>query len=303
MGKYDNWLARVSSLGHTMPAAIFGKDVYDAANSKQIEMYGKMMKCQEELDAIQNTTTATWKKKDEQTTKISDAFYLQRRIVEELSKNIDSVEISEGCKTHMLDIWIANEFGRHTKDIKNKYVEKGLQMEDSAIIMYSILSGDIHEKNTQRKDDTFIMGEIDFEKGDVIYDTKCSWDIFTFFKNIKYLDNPNSNPYYWNAQGYMKLWDKPKFKVVYTLLDTPEKLIENERKRIAYDFTGTESMLEEAYAELDKNMKYSDIPMNKRIIEIDIERNESDIAKIPLVIKACRAYLNSLEGIIYKNLK
>jgi hypothetical protein len=297
---YSNRLFRVSSLGHIMAGAIFGKDVHDAAYSKQLDMYGKMMKAEEELENIKNKTTKTYANAEEKVSKLTDTFYLQRRLVEQLSQSIESAEISEGCKTHLMDVWIANEFGRTTRDIKSKYIEKGIEMEDAGLIAYGIVKGWVPEKCTERKDDGFIMGEIDYFKGDTIYDNKSSWDIWTFYKNVKYLDAPNSNPYFWNMQGYMRLWDKPKSKVVYTLLDTPAKLIENEKKRITYDFTGSEEMLIEALAEVEKNLIYSDIPIDRRIIEINIDRDEDAIKKIPLVVKACRNYLNNIKTIYYE---
>jgi hypothetical protein len=283
-----------------MAGAAFGKDIYEAANSKQLEMYGKMMKAEEELELIKNKTTKTYANAEDRVTKLTDAFYLQRRITEQLSHSINSAEISEGCKTHLMDVWISREFGRSTRDIKSKYIEKGIEMEDAGLIAYGIVTGWVPEKSSERRDDGFIMGEIDYLKGDTIYDNKCSWDIWTFYKNVKYLDAPGSNPYFPNMQGYMKLWDKPKSKVVYTLLDTPAKLIENEKKRIAYDFTGSEEMLVEALEEVEKNLIYSDIPIDRRIIEINIDRDEDYISKIPLVVKACRNYLNNIKTIYYE---
>jgi hypothetical protein len=296
---YDNYLFRVSSLGHIMAAADFTKEKYKSAFDKQLELFGKMSGLEKEYENIANKESKTAISAFDKMEKSRDAFYLQRKIADALKKDIENVELSEGCKTHLMDVWIANEFGRTSKDIRSKYIEKGIQMEDSGIIAYGIVKGWIPEKSTIRKDDGFIMGEIDYEKRDTIYDNKCSWDIWTFYRNVKYLDNPRGNPYYPNMQGYMRLWNKPKSKVVYTLLDTPEKLIENEKKRIAYDFTGSEQMLEEALAEVEKNLKYSDIPINRRIIEINIDRDDEYIENIPLVVKACRTYLNNIKTIYY----
>jgi hypothetical protein len=83
-------------------------------------------------------------------------------------------------------------------------------------------------------------------------------------------------------------------------LDTPQKLIENEKKRIQYDFIGSEAMLVEALEEVERNLIYSDIPIDKRIIEINIDRDEDYISKIPLVVKACRTYLNNIKTIYYE---
>jgi len=298
---YDNHLFRVSSLSHIMAGATFAKDVYEDARTKQLNTFARYKKYKEEYDMIKNKDTATAEKKATQVADTWDLQLTQMNIVDDLKKNIDDVILSDGCKTHLTDVWISHEFGRANKDIRSKYIEKGLQMEDSGIIAYGVVKGWLPEKNTERKDDGFIMGEIDYIKDDTIYDNKSSWDIWTFYRNIKYLDNPDlQNPYYPNMQGYMRLWDKPKSKVVYTLLDTPAKLIENEKKMVAYSFTGSDAMLEEAMAEVEKNLIYSDIPIERRIIEIPIERDEEYISRIPLVVKACRNYLNNMRTIYYE---
>jgi len=298
---YDNHLFRVSSLTHIMAGATFAKDLYEETRVKYLTTYQKYEKLNEEYAAIKNKETLTADKKEKQVNDAFDLYQMQKDACDNLKKNIDDVELSDGCKTHLTDVWISHEFGRSTKDIRSKYIEKGLQMEDSGIIAYGIVKGWLPEKNIERKDDGFIMGEIDYIKDDTIYDNKSSWDIWTFYRNIKYLDNQNlTNPYFPNMQGYMRLWDKPKSKLVYTLLDTPAKLIENEKKMVAYSFVGSDSMLEEALAEVEKNLTYSDIPINRRIIEIPIARDEEYISRIPLVVKACRNYLNNMRTIYYE---
>ena len=301
---YSEHLFRVSSLNHIMAGAVYGRDLYEEAKTKYLLTFGKLEKYKADLDLIKNKESKTAIAKLDQIDATDDLYTKQKDVAEMLQKRINHVDISDGCKTHLLDIWIAKEFGRVTKDIKNKYIQKGLEVEDAAIVMYSVYTGTVHDKNIERRDDGFIMGEIDFDDEEIVYDVKSSWDIFTFFKNIKYFKDPTSSPYYWQMQGYMKLWNKKKSKLVYSLIDTPQKLIDKEKKYLAADFIGTDAMLEEAYAELELNMKYSDIEIDKRIIEIDIERNDDDIAKIELVVKACRTYLDGLESTIYsKNRK
>jgi len=297
---YSNRLFRVSSLGHIMPAAEFFEDKAEEARIKKLDAFSKYQKYKDEYSAIANKGTMTAEKKAEQMNKSYDDYHAKREFFETIDLARDKVNISEGCKTHLLEVWIASEFGRGTRDIRNKYIQKGIEMEDAGLIAYGIVKGWLPEKSTERKDDGFIMGEIDYIKDDTIYDNKSSWDIWTFYKNVRYLDAPNSNPYFPNMQGYMRLWDKPKSKVVYTLLDTPAKLIENEKKRIQYDFTGSEEMLVEALEEVEKNLIYSDIPIDRRIIEININRDEEYIRRIPLVVKACREFLNNIKTHYYE---
>lgn len=282
---YSNYLFRVSSLGHIMTGATFYSDAYEKAKDKELEAFRN-------YDAAPDGT--------KEKTKYESAYYAQRNIVETLKPNKDRVDLGETCKTHLMDVWIANEFGRSTKDIRSKYIQKGIEMEDAGLVAYGIVKGWIPEKCTERRDDGFIMGEIDFWKDDTIYDNKSSWDIWTFYRNIKYMDNPRSCVYYPNMQGYMKLWDKPKSKVVYTLLDTPERLIEKEIRYLESDFIGNKEMLEEAVAELRKNLTYSDIPLDRRVIEISIDRDEKYIANIQNTVKACRVYLNNIKHTYYE---
>jgi len=283
-----------------MPAAVFAKDLYEDTKEKSLLTFGKYQKYKNEYDAIKNKDTATAEKKADQAANALDLYHLQKDTADALKKNVNKVELSEGCMTHLMDVWIAHEFGRATKDIKNKYIQKGIMTEDTGMISYGIVKGWLPEKSIERKDDGYIMGEIDFKRGITIFDNKSSWDIWTFYRNVKFLKNPNSNPYFPNMQGYMKLWEMPKSKVVYTLVDTPAKLIENEKKAFAYSFTGSESDLEEAFAEIEKNMTYSDIPLDRRIIEIPILRDEEYISRIPLVVNACREYLNNIKTVYYE---
>ena len=173
---YSNHLFRVSSLGHIMPAAEFYEDRFIESKTKHLNHFAKMQEYKKEYDAISNTETLTAKRKLDQINKVEDAYYAQRVITEKFEKDKDKAIISEGCKTHLMDVWIAHEYGRATKDIRNKYVEKGILMEDTGLVTYGIVKGWIPEKCTERKDDGWIMGEIDYLKNDTIYDNKCSLD-------------------------------------------------------------------------------------------------------------------------------
>ena len=44
--------------------------------------------------------------------------------------------LSETCKAHLIDVYILNAYNRE-KDIENKYIRKGLQVEEKAITLYS----------------------------------------------------------------------------------------------------------------------------------------------------------------------
>lgn len=294
---FDKHLFRCSSLSHIMA----GYKTYMEAYIQMKQVVDKLRKrcdfLEAEWDAFPNKETKTAQGRKKVWNNAMDKYLNLVDQYEELGEKKDEIKISEGCKTHLIDVHTCFTFNRPTRDVKSKYLEKGLMLEQKAIAFYSDMTNIFYEKSDIRRDDGYIMGEIDFEDEICIYDTKVSWDAWTFRRNIKYLENPESCPYFPNMQGYMRIWERETAKVVYTLLDTPKKLIEAEKKKMLYDFIGNEQDYEEACIELEKTLTYPDIDPKRKIIEIPIARDEDYINDIPKVVEACRAYLNYLNTI------
>lgn len=208
--------------------------------------------------------------------------------------------ISETCKTHLIDVYVSNKYNRQT-DIQNKYIQKGLLVEEDSITLYSRVKKEFFKKNDEHLSNEFIKGTPDMFSGEsvhnaeMIIDVKSSWDIFTFFR--VHTKDVNSQ-YYWQLQGYMALTGAKTARLAYCLIDTPELLITDEKRKLMWKMGAvTEESPDfiEACAELDKVMRYDDIPLNERLIEFEIERNESDISKLYDRVKLCRNYLCELE--------
>lgn len=212
----------------------------------------------------------------------------------------DAGNLSESAKTHVVDIFVSTKYNRQT-DIQNKYVQKGLMVEEDSITLYSRVKKKFFKKNKERLSNSFITGEPDLFEGltireaDVIIDAKSSWDIFTFFRTRT---KPVNTDYYWQGQGYMALTGAKKFVLAYCLVDTPEILINDEKRRLMYKMglaTDENDDFIQACEELDRLMTYGDIPIHERVIEYVIERNEEDIQAAYKKISKCRQYLNDLE--------
>lgn len=208
--------------------------------------------------------------------------------------------LSESAKTHLIDIFVSKKYNRQT-DIQNKYVQKGLLVEEDSITLYSRVKKKYFRKNKERISNKFITGEPDLYEGpailqaELVIDTKSAWDIFTFFRNRT---KPLSSDYYWQCQGYMALTGAKKAIVAFCLVNTPEILINDEKRRLMYKMGAATDENEDfiqACEELDRLMKYDDIPMHERIIEFEIERNDQDIEDCYKKIAKCRKYLNELE--------
>ena len=184
--------------------------------------------------------------------------------------------ISETTKSHLLEKFIEIKYGRK-KDIMNKYIAKGLAVEEDAITLYSRFRGKFFKKNSERLENEFITGEPDLFEGETIrtathiIDTKCSWDIFTFIKTFHEKLNKN---YYWQAMGYMALTGATSATIAYCLIDTPEVMIMDEQRRLMWKMNVSESdnNFISACDKIEKNMKYNDIPIHERINEIKINR-------------------------------
>jgi hypothetical protein len=209
-------------------------------------------------------------------------------------------DISEGCKTHLIDVYVANKYGRHT-DISNKYTEKGLKVEEDSITLYSRVKKTFFRKNDLRLSNDFIKGTpdlftgIEISSADTIIDIKSSWDIYTFFRVHT---QPMNKLYYWQLQSYMALTGARSAKLVYCLVNTPDTFLLDEKRKLFYRMNaGTEENKEyqEACEKLEASMYFDDIPMHERVIEFEVERNDEDIERMYRKIEKCRTYLNALE--------
>lgn len=212
----------------------------------------------------------------------------------------DAGNLSETAKTHLIDIFVSKKYNRQN-NIQNKYIQKGLMVEEDSITLYSRVKKQFFKKNKERISNEFITGEPDLYEGtnilkaDVIIDAKSSWDIFTFFRTKT---KPVNSDYYWQGQGYMALTGAKKFILAYCLVNTPGILINDEKRRLLYKMgVATEENEDfiQACEELERLMKYDDIPMQERVIEFEIERNEDDIQAACANVIKCRKYLNELE--------
>lgn len=212
----------------------------------------------------------------------------------------DAGNLSASAKNHLTDIYVSNKYGRQT-DIQNKYIQKGLLVEEDSITLYSRVTKKFYKKNETSIDNGFIKGTPDLYIGNSIkeavhiIDIKSSFDIFTFFRNI----NGNLNDmYYWQVQGYMALSGAKSASVAYCLVDTPAVIINDEKRKLMWKMgCATEENPEfiEACRELDRLLTYEDIPLHERLIEFQVERNDDDINLIYKKVEKARLHLQQIE--------
>lgn len=208
--------------------------------------------------------------------------------------------LSEGAKTYLKSIFKEKVFGR-TKEIQNRYLSKGISVEDENINQYNEVNGTFLIKNEIRFENDFFSGEMDVEESEEGFEFKSSWDYETFplFED----DIPNED-YFYQGQGYMDLRPNLKLiKLVYGLVDTPDDLIIDEKRRTAWKLGFIDGLPEELDQEITRNMTYADIPKEARIKEFIIYRDEKVISQMKSMIILAREYLNSLNTTLATHLQ
>jgi len=229
----------------------------------------------------------------------SSLGYLMTEPKEKADK--EAGNLSGGAKTHLIDIYVSNKYGRQT-EIQSRYITKGLMVEEDAITLYSRVKKSFFKKNEEHLRNEFIKGTPDLFVGENIQsakriiDTKSSWDLFTFFR---VLSKELNNLYYWQMQGYMALTGAKSASVAYCLVNTPLILIEDEKRKLLYKMgvaTSEDAIYKEACEELERSMIYDDIPITERLIEFEVERNDSDIEALYAKIQKARQWLNEFDA-------
>ena len=229
--------------------------------------------------------------------------------------------LSEGTKTHLMDVYIREKYQRQS-EISNKYVQKGNEVEEDSITLYSLLKKIYFKKNEDTLKNSFIAGTPDLYIGetitnaDKIIDIKSSWDIYTFFR---VLTKSVNSLYWWQLQGYMALSGAKEATLAYCLVNTPASMLNDEKIKLKWrmnviDERDTEYVekcqLIERNGIFDMDLfekqnpgfdlhttKWSyDIPREERLIEFHFERDDEKIKMLYSRIKDCRIYLNNLNA-------
>jgi hypothetical protein len=205
-------------------------------------------------------------------------------------------ELSDTCKTELIKIYVSVKYGR-VQNIENKYVKKGLAVEEDSITLLSRIKHKFYEKNDERLFNEFTNGEPDLFEGrsirdaDLILDTKSSWDIFTFFASMS---KPVLKDYFWQMQGYMDLSGAREARLIYCLINTPDVLINEEKRKLLWKM-GVTTELNPDYLKacelMDKAMTYDDIPLEEKFFEQIVPRDDKAIQAMHDRAVECRKWL------------
>lgn len=205
--------------------------------------------------------------------------------------------LSETTKTFLVGVMISTLYGRQ-KDLMNKFIQKGLMVEEDSITLFSRVRKQFFAKNETHLENDFLKGTPDLYEGESILratkiiDIKSSFDIFTFFKSKH---DPLNKDYYWQLQSYMDLTGATSAELAYCLVDTPDSIIEGLKRRFMWDagIKGEDQFSHEAFEQIERMSKYGDIPMDQRVHIIPIERSQFDIDRLHDRVIVCREWMQS----------
>lgn len=138
--------------------------------------------------------------------------------------------LSETAKSEMIKLAKEDFYGYNT-EMTNKYVQKGIEVEDKSIELLNAVKFANYTKNKVRLENEFITGECDIndEINDEIIDIKSSWSLETF---PALPSDINIKDYEMQLRGYMMLYNRSKASVCYCMVSTPEGLTMYENKSI-----------------------------------------------------------------------
>jgi hypothetical protein len=199
--------------------------------------------------------------------------------------------ISETAKTYC-ETWLKEQIFDRKKEISTKYMTKGIEAEDKSIdflIENNVLPFCV--KNEKFFENEFMQGTPDIDLLEEVVDIKNSWDVFTF----PYFETKINKMYWWQLQGYIILTGKDRARLIYTLMDAPEHLIEKEIFYKTKDYEFLDSIEHEKIVQkVRKNMTFGDLPPKLRYKIFDVEKDQDAKKQIAERVYICRNYIYSL---------
>lgn len=232
----------------------------------------------------------------------------QKIELDRLRKKRDNTDLPKGVKTFLREEWLRIVHD-HDTDIESKVLEKGNTQEEVAIDLLCDVVGYFMKKNTEEIQNDWIIGTPDLFTGrhirdaDVVDDTKCSWDIKTFYAaKDKADDGDKKEVYEWQIRGYCDLTGAKKGYIRRCLVDTPLNLIEADKSRLKWklgviDMDGPDKASEayrEGAAAIERMGAYNKMPKKPRVHSVEIIADKSMMEAMYDRIADCRKYLNQI---------
>lgn len=202
--------------------------------------------------------------------------------------------LSETAKTYIQDLFKEKELGI-AREFWSRYTDKGLIMEDEAIdFAGQVLGWEFVVKNEQNYSNDYITGTPDVITKSLLADIKCSWDGNTFPLFDTELKNKD---YFWQMQGYMWLTGLEQAELVYTLMNTPHAIVEDEVRRAHWKAGLIDEDIDLREAVQSQHV-FDHLPNQLRVKRFIIEKDEQAIEQIKEKVEIARDYYETLKSIL-----
>lgn len=139
--------------------------------------------------------------------------------------------LSSGAMTHVHDLVRMRLYAYKQPELRTRPIKKGNAMEDAALSLVSVVTGDMVTKNERTFYSGALCGTPDALCSPIVYDTKVPETIESFPIVSSMAEKmATSAGYFWQLRGYMLLGNDAGIHletgtVAYCLLPTPEDLI------------------------------------------------------------------------------
>ena len=208
--------------------------------------------------------------------------------------------VGKTCAAELIKIYNLVKYGRK-KEIVTKAMTKGILVEPEAIALYSLLEGRMYYKNEVRLENEYFSGHPDVADHEDIMqamsvdDIKCSWELDSFMPKL--LEEPDKG-YAAQLNAYYDLTGAQGGSIVYCLVDCPESVLMDEKRKLLYamDVISDESPeYKAAEKELIRNLTFKDIHYTERVIKKYVPRDEELIEKMKSKVPIFREWLRKFE--------
>lgn len=236
--------------------------------------------------------------------------------VDKLTKKMDGIDkLPDGAITKLEEIF-DDIFWKRRKLLQNKYLEKGIMVEEDSLQLIGDVDGDVYWKNDEQIENDYLQGMPD-NITNRVRDAKSNYDYFTF-KNADMI-----SLYSWQIKGY--IWILLSMgreiervgELCYCLVNSPAHRIEAERKSMWFAM-GQPEFDEERYvisaSQLERNhifdiddfkeknphfdlvnIDWRDVPKHLRVKKFEVVLEDKDIEDMTRRSKMAKKWLLARE--------
>jgi len=239
--------------------------------------------------------------KEEKTEKEVETFNVYQR-KRELAKD---PPLSQTAKNYLIEKYGSMRYGKRNAaaTIQKFATLKGVSLEREAIKLLSKLHKTEYRQFTEVAENDFLKGRGDCIciNNENLIEIKISWNSASFFKNLVTKLPPNA---WYQVQGYMELYNLPKARVCWVLVDTPRHLVDQEIAKIYYKYTYGDIQYDEFQEFLDKATAlyhYDSIPLKRRVITYEVVRDQPTMERVRNAVIKARVFLSEFEVLQVEN--